>query len=322
MDLGRVRFGEQPAPIESPVVDGAAARLQDAVDQWGLGVSYRAQLGQRVKLNVGVLRTDYRKAFRSASGVEMRSETKPWLYNIGAAWTFAGDFEIYGSANRGLEEAGVAPATATNANEVLNAIEVTQQELGIRYLPSERATFVAAGFDTRKPYVGLDSSDGAYRSIGQVQHRGLETSFSGKVSPRLKVVLGAVYLDATLRGSGVNDGRLGTHPVGVPKLRAIANADHEMATVPGLSFDIAASYVGDRAVRSSPISPGGEQLEARALGNLNIGARYRFTARTLRMTARIQLLNAMNAFGWEPSSAETLNYNGQRRLKIALTAEF
>ena len=321
-DLGRVQFGDRPEPIEAPDIDDAAARLHDAVDQWGLGLTYRAHLHDKVRLNLGALRTDYRKTFVAADGARLQTRTQPWLYNAGAAWKPIPKLELYGSYSRGLEEAGVAPATASNANEVLSAIEVTQRELGLQYALGANMKAVVAAFDTRKPYAGIDATDGVYRFIGQVRHRGLEMSFSGNPTPNLTVVLGGVLLDASLGGQGVADGRLGEQPVGVPRIRAIGNADYAIAAIPGLSIDIAATLVGERAARSTVSQATGQQLMVGSSSSINLGARYRFQAGALRMTARAIMSNIADDFAWEPNSAETLNYSAPRRLKLVLTGEF
>lgn len=318
--LGRVPFGIRPAVAKAPELRDADARLLDEVDQYGIGLSYRASWRDRLRVNLGVLRTEYAKRFVAADGSGRESRVKPWLYNAGMTWDVARDFQLYGSYSRGLEEAGVAPAVASNRNEVLDAIIVTQREIGLRYAPSKSVSLVVAGFDTRKPYAGIDSMTGAYRFLGQVQHRGIEASLSGRPAPGLSIVLGGVVLDPRLTASGADT--LGRQPVAVPRLRAIANVDYALPWVPGLSLDVGLTHVGSRPARSRVTGPGADQLKIDALTVLNLGIRYGFRAGGSDLVLRAQLLNAFDQYSWEVNASETLAYSAPRRARVVLTALF
>jgi iron complex outermembrane receptor protein len=321
VDLGRAPFGEPLAQQPRPEPTDSA-RLADEVDQWGLGLTYRASWRERLRLNLGVLRTDYRKVFAAGDGAQRRSRAQPWLYNIGAMWRLGPATELYGSYSRGLEEAGVAPASATNRYEVLNAIRVTQRELGVRHALTPGLALVVAGFDTRKPYAGIDRASGAFRFLGEVRHRGVEASLSGRPIPGLSLVVGGVLIDPEISGAEVDAGRIGDRPVAVPRLRAIASVDYAVPGIEGLSLDVATTAIGARPARSAPSHATGEQLEADALTTVNLGLRYRLRVAGRDTTIRAQLLNALNAHAWEPTSGETLNYNPQRRVRLVLTTDF
>ena len=322
IDLGRAPFGEAAEQRPAPDLTGTSARLIDEVDQWGVGLTYRATLRDRLRVNLGVLRTDYRKTFTAADGTRDESRATPWLYNAGLSWRVASGLDLYGSFSRGLEEAGIAPASASNRNEVLSAIRVTQRELGVRYSLTPAVGLVVAGFDTRKPYAGIDSASAAYRFLGRVRHRGLEASLSGRAAPGLSLVVGGVLIDAEISGDEVDAGRVGDRPVGVPRLRAIASADYAIPAVEGLSVDVATAFVGKRPARSAPSAASGDQLEVDSLATVNLGLRYRFRLAGHDATVRAQVLNVLDAYAWEASSAETLNYNAQRRARLVLTTNF
>lgn len=112
LNLGRASFGEPPPEQPAPTLKDEAANLRNDVDQWGVGLTYRASIGDRLRINVGVLRTDYRKAVVGADRTRQTGRTTPWLYNAELAWKVTNGLDIYGSYSRGLEEAGVAPPTA------------------------------------------------------------------------------------------------------------------------------------------------------------------------------------------------------------------
>lgn len=323
IDLGLTRFGQRPQPAPSRPLDNQAAALRDEVGQWGVGLAYRAAIADRVRLNVGVLRTDYEKTFTGVDRVSQGSSTSPILYNAGASWLLTRHLEVFGSFNRGLEEAGVAPAVATNRNEVLSAITVTQRELGLRYTSASGAlSAVVAGFDTDKPYAAIEPVTGAFGFLGQVRHRGVEASLSGRPLPGLTVVLGGVLIEPTLTGPAVDARLVGSRPVGVPKLRAIANVDYRIPAVQGLSVDAGAVFVGRRAA-SSRLNPGdARQLELGDQLTFNVGLRYAFTAGGRDLVGRIQLQNVTDQFSWEVNNSETLAYNAPRRLRVVFTTLF
>lgn len=321
VDLGRVRFGERPAPAAQPEFEPDAADLRDRVDQWGVGATYRAAVGERLRVNLGALRTDYRKTFVAADGSAEEGRSAPLLYNAGVAWRAAQSVELYGSYSRGLEEAGIAPAQAANRNEVLSAIRVTQRELGVRLSPGRSMSLVVAGFDTRKPYAGIDDS-GAYRFLGQVRHRGIEASLSGSPAKGLSAVVGGVIIDPELTGRAVEAGRLGSRPVGVPRVRAIANLDYRVPQVDGLSVDAGITYVGRRAARSRIAAPGEPQLDVRPITAVNMGLRYAIRLGGHEMVVRAQVLNLLNQWSWDVNGSETLSYTPPRRGRLVLTALF
>jgi iron complex outermembrane recepter protein len=320
--LGRTSFGSPPVVASAPDLTATSANLRDAVDQWGIGLTYRAALGDSLRLNAGLLKTDYRKSFLPAVGASQSSVATPWLYNFGTSWRVAKGTTFYGSYSRGLEEAGVAPITANNRNQVLEAIIVTQRELGIRQELSPGLALVLAGFDTRKPYIGINSVNGNYGVLGRVRHRGIEFSLAGKVSSNLNVVFGGVWIDPEIKGVAVTQGQIGNRPVAVPKLRAIANADYKIPTVAGLSLDVGATFVTQRPVRSVISKISGKQLESDASLSINFGARYKFNLGSQEVIARAQVLNLLNDYAWDVNSAETLSYSPPQRFKVALTFPF
>lgn len=321
IDLGRSEFGEPTVEIPEPALTGATSNLNDKVDQWGLGLTYRGEFGKVLSVNLGALRTAYRKTFTPVTGAPRRERALPLLYNAGLAWRALDKVEVYGSYARGLEESGVAPATASNRNEVLPAILVTQRELGLRYTPSERIAMVVGAFETRKPYTGIDPTDNAFRLIGQVRHRGIEASFSGRVAEGMSVVVGGVLLDPKLSGDAVRTGRFGDRPVAVPRIRSIASIDYAVRGVPGLSVDAGAIYVGSRPARSV-LGPAGEQLKVGAIPTLNLGLRYRTRLFRHELIVRGQLFNTFNQYSWDVNSSETLVYTAPRRARIVLTTTF
>lgn len=321
VELGRAPFGEPTAEAPEPSLDGISAPLRDAVDQYGIGLTYRAAVGNDLRVNLGVLRSDYRKRFTGLDGSERESRATPWLYNAGFGWSALADVELYGSYSRGLEEAGVAPLAASNRNEVLDAVLVSQRELGLRWTPDERLSVVAAGFDTEKPYAGIDPGTGAYRFLGQVRHRGVEVSATARPTARLTIVAGGVLINPRLSGPRVDDGSLGNAPVGVPTFRGLLSADWQVPWVTGLSVDGALAHVNARPVRSATDGRG-RQLRADPATTVNLGLRYNFVVAKRNVAARLQILNVFDQHSWDVNASETLGYTAPRRVRFVITHSF
>ena len=113
-------------------------------------------------------------------------------------------------------------------------------------------------FDVRKPYFALDPAK-VFRELGEVRNRGIEVSLAGQITPRLSIVLGAVFLDATVSGEEVELGLIGTRPVGTIGRTINGALNWDVPWVKGLSLDV--SYEGvvrpDRQCRQhASIIPG------------------------------------------------------------------
>jgi len=320
IDLGRAPFGDPAAPAPEPDMSGAAAQLHDRVDQWGVGIAYRTVIGDRLSINSGLLRTDYRKIVDTGAD-RSSSRVKPWLYNVGVSWQPLARLDLYATYSRGLVEAGVTPANAANRDTVLPAVEAKQAELGLRYRIGDALTLVLGAFDTRKPYIGIDGNSGIYGELGRVRHRGVELSLAGKPMTSLSVVLGGVLLDPRIDGPLVDAGQIGVRPVAVPRLRAIANVDYALPGIKGLSIDAGLTHVASRPAHSLP-GVAGEQLTVPSMTKLDLGLRYRFALAQRPLIVRAQILNITDEFDWDVDSSESLTYSAPRQARVALTAEF
>ncbi len=321
VDLGRADLSRPAPQATAPDLSTARANLHDETDQWGLGASYRMTWSNRLTVNAGVLRTDYEKTFIAADGVARSRAVAPVLFNVGGAVRVVRGLDLYASYSRGLEEAGAAPSSAANRNEVLNAIRVTQREVGLRYALSDRLVLLGAAFETEKPYAGLDGVTNVYRTLGTVRHRGIEASLSGRLTEALTVVVGGVWLDPEISGDEADSGAIGRRPVGVPQLRGVASLNYAVAAAPGLSLDAGLDYVGASPFRAAP-GPDGRQPRLSAEWEANFGLRYRLDVAGWRPTLRAQVLNAFGGYGLTVNGAETLDYTAPRRFRVLLTTEF
>lgn len=315
-DLGRVPFGAQlEGDAESFRAEGDAG-LRDRITQFGAGVAYRALLG-RMRINGGLLWTEYRKSVSGQGIVDDPLKTASWLYNLSAAYQIGSRLDLYGGVSRGLEEAGVAPASAPNRYEVLAPAEAKQRELAVILKPAAAFKLVFGAFDLERGYFGADRISGDYRLLGRVRHRGLEFSASGKVLDQLNVVLGGVLIDpeVSIRPGG---GTARFRPIGVPHMRFQASADYQLPRS-GIHFDGSIQFAGSRpAARTVD----GTVESVPAAWTANLGFRSPISIGPLRSTVRFQLFNLFDNFTWDPTSAGTMTYSPSRRFRLVLTSEF
>jgi iron complex outermembrane recepter protein len=321
IDLGRVEYGVKPAAQIAPNLSANSADLRDNVDQFGVGLAYQGTYSDWLRINAGVLRSEYSKQFTASDGSQTSSKSTPLLFNLGLLAKVSSGIEVYGSYTKGLEESGTAPDSAANRNAVLNAIVAKQAELGLRYTIKPGLTAIIAAFETNKPYAGLDSATNLYRLIGTVKHRGVEFSLSGKLADNLSAVVGGVYLQPRLSGIDVSAGRIGKAPVGVPAWRGIGSLSYTVPTVSGLGFDLDFAYTGAVAARSRLNSPAATQVKLPSNLTLDVGARYGVNIGGRTITGRFQVLNLTNSYGWEVNGSETLTYTSPRRFRLVLTTE-
>jgi iron complex outermembrane receptor protein len=238
------------------------------------------------------------------------------VWNAAAAATLSHGLTLYGAATRGLEESGVAPANAANRGEALPALRTRQHEIGIRYALTSNWRLVAAAFDIAKPYFELDSTDGAYRELGGVSHRGVEASLSGRPHESLNVVAGAVLLRPRVSGQAVEEGRLGERPIGRTGLLIDAALDYRLPWVEGLSLDLRATHEGRRVANAAATI----ELPARTV--FDIGARYRTRIGGIPTLLRAQIKNAGDVFGWKVSGGGGFTLLQGRRATLSITADF
>jgi iron complex outermembrane receptor protein len=220
--------------------------------------------------------------------------------------------EIYAGYSRGPEEAGVAPASAPNRYEVLAPATSCQLEAAAIVRPIPEMKLVIGAFDLRRGYFGTEGPGRPYVRLGQVRHRGVELSAAGSPAKGLTVIVGGIWLDPTVSVDGANQFR----PIGVPRLRFLASADYRL--VGKVHADAAVQFTGSRQATHDAA---GHSVRVPSSVNINAGLRAPLRLGGVNSTVRLQVLNLLNDFTWDVSSAGTMTYNASRRLRLVLTSE-
>lgn len=304
----------RPPVVAAPAIARGTARMRDDVGQWTLGLGYRLSIGAAAELRVDAQRVDYSKRVRAVDGRVTEQTTRPWLYGGALSVGITPRLTGFASYARGLEEAGVAPANASNRGTVLPAAISRQAELGVKYAFAGGPTLIAGLFDLSKPIPGMDAN-GIFDFVGTVRHRGAELSLAGPLTPRLSAVLGATYLDAAIDGELVDRGVIGTRPIGRPKVTALANLTWRVPGVTGLTID------GGVNVRGGRFADKENQIALPGYATLNLGLRQAFKLDGHPVTLRARVTNLTDKFAWNPSNSGLLTVNSPRSLTLTLTGE-
>jgi iron complex outermembrane receptor protein len=310
-EFGRGRIDEPILAPEPPLSPGA--RTTDRVRQATLGLGYEGRWREVGELSLGIQRTFYEKSVIRPSGPLPVSKASPWLFNGTVSFTARRDLVLYAGYSKGLEESPVAPEIAVNRGEAPPAIITQQMDAGFRYAITDSLRLVAGLFDVRKPYFALDPSK-VFRELGEVRNRGVEVSIAGQITPRLSVVLGAVFLDATVSGDAVDLGLIGRRPVTSIGRNVNGAVNWNLPWVEGLSLDLAYESTSKRIANAA------NTLVIPPRHVYSLGGRYRFELFDKPATFRAQLATVNNVYGYS-NFGEGFYYNLPRRFQMSLTVD-
>ncbi|WP_156360178.1 hypothetical protein [Sphingomonas sp. Leaf10] len=111
-DFGPATIGvpdQRPRPLLVP-----GDRTRDDVRQTSYAIGYELRWTRLLELNLGLTRTDYRKAVAVPGAAIVLERDRPWLWNAAFALLPTERLTLYAATTRGLEESGIAPGNAAN----------------------------------------------------------------------------------------------------------------------------------------------------------------------------------------------------------------
>lgn len=287
-DIVSFGIGQVGDKLNDPMPDFSFAELtRQRVRQTTVGVAYDGRWKDLGEISFGISRADFDKTTNIPAVGKVTAKARPWLYNGTAALILSKSVSIYAGYARGLEESGTAPPSATNRNEPLDTIITTQKDAGISFQVNPDIKAIVGVFDLRRPYFGFDTGN-VFRRVGSIRSRGAEFSVTGKLTPRLNVLLGGVVLKPKVTQSTDIQGEIGNKPFGLPTHIINFNANWDTPFVRGLSLDMGLSHRGKQpaTVDNSVF------LDPRF--NMNAGARYRFNIAKKQATVRVQVQNLLD----------------------------
>ncbi len=291
----------------------SGTRGTDTVEQVTASAGYGLAWSDRVQLRSAVHRTRYEKNVLSIAGIRTEGVTETSLYNASVIVNLTDRTAVFGSWVTGLEESGVAPAPAINRDEVLPPVEAEQFELGVRHAITPGLTFIGALFDVAKPTNGL-RADRSFGLVGEVRHRGVEGSISGKLDAKTRVVLGAVAFQPEVTGPLVDAGVVGSRAAGIA--RVIVNANVERQLWNSWSVDANLSYSGERWADTA------NTFRTPAVTTLGFGARNRFVLAGRPAELRVLASNLTGVAGYWVAPTGLFSPIAPRTVRAMLTVTF
>jgi iron complex outermembrane receptor protein len=305
-----LRHDDAPDGMEQP---WSGTRGVDTVEQVTASAGYGLAWNDRHQLRFGVHRTRYDKEVLSIAGVHTAGISERNLYNASVIASLTERTALFASWVTGLEEAGVAPTTSINRDEVLPPVQAEQLELGVRHAITPGLTFIGARFDVSKPTSGF-RADRSFGPVGEVQHRGLEASIAGKLGPKTSVVLGAVAFQSEVTGPLVEAGVVGSRAAGISRL--IVNANVERQLVNGWSVDASLNHTGDRWANTA------NTFKTPAVTTLGLGARSRFVLIGRPAEFRVLASNLAGVEGYRATPTGLMAPIAPRTVRAMLTVTF
>jgi len=301
----------QPRPVPRAPITAALARNPSQITDIGAYVSDRVTFGP-VELLAGVRWSDYESASNLLAA-------KPTVYTVTEAspavavlYKPARNISLYATYLEGLEEGGIAPANATNANEVLPPATSKQWELGAKAEFAVGVVASAAYFEITRPSAFRNSA-GRFVLDGETEYRGVEFMASGELTESLSLVASALWLDAELANAA--DTRvIGKRPENTPEWSGSAFAEWRTPWIEGLALNAGVFYVGDRAVNAL------NQAFIDGYATATFGARLtrEISGRETRFQVNVE--NAFDEAYWNTAGNGLIGVGPPRTIKFSISA--
>ncbi|NLU33364.1 MAG: TonB-dependent receptor [Wolinella succinogenes] len=219
------------------------------------------------------------------------------------------NLSLYTSYMEGFEQGGIAGASyggfaVVNANEVMNPLKSEQIEIGAKWTLGD-LLLTAALFQIDKGLEYYDLTDitkPRYVQDGRQVHKGLETTFVGRLTPELTLLGGFTYLDAQVKENKESPELEGKRPTEVSDKFAKLYVEYapfddlNLALIAGVNHT--SSFYGD--------SMNTDKMPGYTL--LNAGVRYVTKVDAYPLTFRLNVNNVTDKAYWINSA-----YLGDRR---------
>ncbi len=289
---------------------------RDRIRHGTAGVSYVGQWNGIGEFSAGVQKAFYRRTVDQFGPALTTTRNNPWLYNGTLAIQGSKSLTFYASYTRGLEDSGIAPESAANPGEALAASLTEQVDAGLRYKITPDITLVTGVFEVSKPYFDRDTSN-VFARMGSLRHRGVEVSLSGQPLEGLKIVTGAVFLQARVSGTTVDLGLIGGVPPGQTPVLFRLNADYGPAAWRGFSVNARVNYEDSHYANRL------NTVRIFSVTTVDLGVRYNFKVYDASTSIRFDVRNVTNVFAWKVAGASgRYSTLPARRYTVRLAADF
>lgn len=274
---------------------------------------------ERLLITLGGRHTTIKsQSFDSMTGSVTSSYDESKLTPVLAAVVRASSkISLYGNYVEALEEGGVAPSTAVNANQAFPPLVSKQIEGGIKLDYGQIGGTVSA-FRIRKANQYLDVVTNVFTQDGLQENTGIEMTGFGEPVRGVRLVGGVAWIDAKLEktDSGTLDGKTAS---GVPEFEARLTGEWDIPKIlPGLTLTGSALHSSsawyDDANTPTQKIPGWTRFD--------LGARYATKAGNTPLTLRLSVVNVADKDYWIADSGGFFTLSAPRTFFASVTADF
>ncbi|GGI80669.1 ligand-gated channel [Polymorphobacter multimanifer] len=275
--------------------------------------------------------TDWLKIFAAVRYAEQQNEEQPAADqprvktyqdnavspNIGILIQPNDKLTIYGSYAEGITTGVQIPQTAANFSNpaiFLDPARTRQVEIGVKAEIFPGALATIAYFDISQPLATLSDTN-VFDYIGNQDHKGLEASLSGQITPELRLIAGALFLDPTINNPN-NLAVNGNRPSGVPRVQFNLYVDYKLPMVDGLAVNGGVYFTGDRFANDT------NTFKVDGYVRLDLGVRYGFNLSDQKISARLNVRNVTNNDFIEGTAFGQFLFGAPRAAIFSLTTEF
>jgi iron complex outermembrane recepter protein len=310
--------------IDPPLRAGSLSRIDDV----GVYVFDRVKFHDWLQVLGGVRQSWYKESNLTTGAIT--TNVKPTSYSVGAVVKPKSWASLYATYIEGLETTPLAPITAVNAGAQLPASTSKQYEGGIKLEPARGLLFQLAYFDIDRASTFVNAAN-VYVQDGRASYRGIETSLTGEITPRLSVYVSGLYLDAK-QASGaptVITTNPTTHAVTVsPTLvgRQIENTTKWSGSIAGeyrlggvfegLSLNGGIFYTGRRAI--DPLN----RAFVPGYALLNLGVGYKTDVAGQPVTLRVNAENVTDKRYFASTGQDLLAEGTPATVKFSISTTF
>ncbi len=289
----------------------------DRSKQGTVGIAYDGLWAGVGGLGVDVQKTFYhRQQIQPAPALTVaKTNATPLLYSVRANALLSRTLALYASYTRGFEETGPAANTAANRGEAQPVSMTKQADAGVRYLVTPQVTIIAGVFQVEKPYFNVNAAN-IYGPLGVVRHRGVEFSVTGQIMEGLRAVGGMVLIEPHVSGPTVDAGLIGAVATGVKPRVAQLSLQYQPKAWRGFGVDGQVNHSGPQYAHQD------NHFKIQGNTQLNLGARYNFTAGGIPASVRFQALNVTDVYAYNLSYTGAFFVASPRRFVVTLAADF
>ncbi len=275
----------------------------------------------RIQLTVGARLQQVRSANFSAVTGQQTSAYDESALSPSVALVFKplANVSVYGNWIQGLQPGMIVGTGFTNAGEVFPPYKATQYEAGVK-VDWGRLTTTLGVFQISQPSVLTNVATNTQFLGGEQVNQGLEFNFFGEVTEGVRVLGGAMFLNAVLAKTQGNLTNGWIAPFS-PSAQFNLAGEWDLPFVEGLTLTGRVTYTGEQFIDTT--------WPRRVLPEwtrFDVGARYAFEnpgAKGKLLVARFDVGNVLGTSYWEGGAgATTLFLGAPRTFRLSLTADF